>query len=833
MSVRLLLVVVLSLISVRASALSWPDVEERIERDLASADPATRRTAARDLRGLGQARGAPLAIASLDDPDDEVRLAAADAAIVLRAAGATDTVAAWLNAPEARLRHKACEVARALPSPRAVAPLARTLGDPDPDVRGAAADALGHQASANAVPPLLGRLDDPTPLVRVRIVDALARLGDARAVVPLVSKVQDSSPDVRQAVARALGDLGDRRASSALVLALRDQVTEVRRDAIASLGRMRASDAVDALAPFVAERTASLRLAALAALGRIGTPDALRILVDTLGSADDASGSLDRTPERDALVAAGPAAIPLLRAMLAGSPSPQAATGAAWVLGELHARSEASSLVGAMRRGTLPTAAALHALAGAGTESEVPVVLEFVADSVAPVRDEAASAAFALLDPNRPDGRAVEPLAAALRDAHLSTPEQARIAALLGRTGAPRAAALLVDLVRARDMPLRLAAIDALGTLVSTDRPSTAPSGSATASDDVLLEAVDSRDAVVRLHAAVALSETGSARARDALLARLDGGRENDRAALLTALGGVLSRTGNDDAVTKLAATLRLAAGAERDGIIETLGRAPLASAVRELGAVARSPEPGDRRTAVALCAAHPGDPAALAIARSLLSDPDAGARAQAAWALGSVGDESDVGRLDAVARGDAPDASTDAVAAIGRIAARKHSPESASRVLCPLLSDARPYVRANALAAVGLSHATCGDGSRLRALLAEDPSEDVRSAAAFAVRQSPSADDLRAIERCSHDDPSGMVAMRCRTHRAIPTRTHPVLVYVVPDGADSPRPSVPYAILLSDGTLRAGSADRRGAVFDPVAPEGEVTLRRPSALAR
>jgi hypothetical protein len=39
--------------------------------------------------------------------------------------------------------------------------------------------------------------------------------------------------------------------------------------------------------------------------------------------------------------------------------------------------------------------------------------------------------------------------------------------------------------------------------------------------------------------------------------------------------------------------------------------------------------------------------------------------------------------------------------------------------------------------------------------------------------------------------------------------------------------------MLLADGTLRAGTTDRRGAAFDPVAPEGEVSLRPPSALAR
>jgi len=832
--VVVLLFVFLSLVTTRASALAWPDVEERVERDLTAADPATRRAAARDLRTLGPARGAPLALVSLDDPDDEVRLAAADAAIGLRAAGATDAVAAWLNAPDARLRHKACEVARALPSPRAVAPLARTLGDPDPEVRAAAAEALGHQASPEAVPPLLGRLDDPTPSVRIRIVAALARLGDARAVVPLVGKVQDSSPEVRQAVARALGDLGDRRASSALVLALRDQATEVRRDAIASLGRMGASDAVDALAPFVTDRAASLRLAALSALGRIATPDAVRVLVGSLGGADDASGSLERTPERDALVVAGPASIPALHALLAGSPSPQASTSAAWALGALHARGEAPALVDAMRRGALPTAAALHALAGAGTEAEVPVVLEFVADSNTLVRDEAARAAMALLDPNRPDGRAVEPLAAALRDNHLSAPERARIAALLGRTGAPRAATLLVDLVHVRDLPLRLAAIDALGTLGPTEQSPSAPRGGPGAiSDDALLDVLGSSDAAARLRAAVALSEAGSGRARDALLARLDGGDEVDRAALLTALGGVLSRVANDESVANLARVLALAAGAERDAVIEALGRASLASAVRALGAIARSPEPADRRMAATLCAAHAGDVSAVAMARSLLTDADAGTRAQAAWSLGAIGDASDVARLDAIARGDDTDTAVNAVASIGRIAARLHSPGAASGPLCPLGVDRRPHVRANALAALGLSGAPCGDGSMRRTLLAQDPSEDVRAAAALAMGHDASPADQRALDRCANSDPSGMVATRCSARGALPARTHATLVYVVPEGADGPRPNAPYAVLFSDGVLRAGTTDRRGAVFDPVAPEGEISLRKPSALAR
>jgi HEAT repeat protein len=818
----LLIFLFLTLLPATAHALVWPDVAERVERDLAATDPATRRNAARELAELGAGRGAPLALQALGDPDEEVRLAAADAAIRLRAAGATDAVATWLNAPDSRLRRKACEVARALPGARAVAPLARTLGDPDPDVRGAAADALGHQASPDAVPALLGRLDDPTPAVRIQIVAALARLGDARAVVPLVGKVQDSSSDVREAVTRALGDLGDARASPALVLALRDQNNDVRRDALASLGRMKAADAVDAISPFATDRTPSIRLAALAALGNIASPDAVRVLVQTLGTGEDAAASLDRTALRDALVAAGPAAVAPLHALLAGSPQQAPATSAAWVLGELHATAEAPTLVAAMRRGVLPTAAALHALAGAGTAAEVPVVLEFVADASPAIRGEALSAAMALLDPNHPDGRAVEPLAAALRDARPSSRERARMAALLGRTGAPRATPLLVELVHAHDPALRLAAIDALGTL-----------GPAQAADAVLLDALESPEATVRLHAAVALSEAGGAAARDALLGKLDGGDEVDRAAVLTALGGVLGRAPGEAAVKRLEAALDLAAGPERDAILEALGRAPIAPAVAALAEAARRAEPADRREAAVLLAAHPGDAAALATARPLLADGDATVRAEAAWSLGTLGDASDVGRLTTAAQAQDADVAVNAAASIGRLAARLRAAEVAARALCPLASDVRPYVRANALAGMALVGARCGDGAGERVAVAEDPSEDVRAAAALLLSRAPNADDVRALDRCARSDPSGAVAARCRSRAPLPSRTHPALVYVVGEGATGPRPAAAYAMLLADGTIRAGTTDRRGAVFDPVAPEGDVTLRRPSAMSR
>ena len=812
------------LTSAPAHALVWPDVPDRIERDLGGPDANTRRIAAREISQLGAARGAPLVLRALSDPDDEVRMAGADSAIRLRVAAATDLVLPWLLAKDPRPRKKACEVARALPAAHAVGPLSRALGDPDQEVRGVAAEALGYQASPDAVAPLLGKLDDQTPAVRVQIVAALARLADVRAVVPLVGKARDSSPEVRQAVARALGELGDPRAAQALMSQLQDVSPDVKREALTALGLLKVEDAVDAIAPLLSDRVPALREEAFDALGHIASDNAVRALVAALGTGDDAGGGLERTPVRDALVRLGPAALPQLRAVLEGQPNPQVATSAAWVLGDMKAKAMAPVLVAAMRRGALPTAAALNALAGAGTPESVAVVLEFVDDPSAIVRAEAIRAANALLDPAHPDGRAVEPLAAALRDTHPSPAERADLAALLGRTGAPRAAAVLIDLASTHDRVLRLAAIDALGML------GPAPGTGSGASDDALLGVLADADAQARLHAAIALSESGGVRAQAELLKKLEGDEEIDRSVLLTALAGVASRVGTDAVVSRLARALDLSAGPERDAILQAIGRAPVASSTSLLSSIAKSGDVDDRRTIATLLAAQadrdPTKAAALALARTLLDDPDAGVRAQAAWSLGALGDAQSVALLDAVVRAPEIDAAVDAAGAIGRIAARLRSPDLATRALCPRLADARPYVRANALAALAIAGARCGDGSPERRVLAEDVSDAARAAAALAVRRDPSSDDRRALDKCAATDHSGTVAHRCRAAPHAHARSAPVEVYVVGEATSTPHARSAYALELADGLLHVGTSDRRGAMFEPAAPNGEITLR-------
>jgi hypothetical protein len=169
----------------------------------------------------------------------------------------------------------------------------------------------------------------------------------------------------------------------------------------------------------------------------------------------------------------------------------------------------------------------------------------------------------------------------------------------------------------------------------------------------------------------------------------------------------------------------------------------------------------------------------------------------------------------------------TNAAAALGRIAGRVRAPATAARALCPLLGDARAQVRSNALTGLASAGARCEGGAAERRLLAEDRSEMVRAAAASLVGRAPTDEDKRALDRCASSDRAGSVAHRCRALPPPPKGTHAVTVYVVTEAAASPKPRAPYALQLADGFVRSGVTDRRGALFEPLAPTGEVTLVR------
>lgn len=838
-----LVALALTLSSSIGQAFVWPNVPERIARSLASSDVSERRAAAKRVADLPPELGVPLVQRALGDADIEVRLLAASAATSFSMPKAGDYVVGWLGEGDARLRRAACDVIRIAPTDRSIVALGRVLGDPDSHVRVAAAKAMGSSGLSDAVSPLLGHLDDAAFEVRVEVAHALGRLGDTRAVVPLIGKVQDAAVEVRRAVARALGELGDARATSALVIALQDGSQDVRIEAVKSLGKLRSDEATAAIVPLIEASTATdglaglspggirmaqasagmldVRVAALEALGRIGSEGAIRALIGALAK-DDPSSS--RSPVRLALVNAGKPAVPQLVAALSGALSSSTTAGAALVLGALHAKEGLEPTVRAMQRGALPLEHGLRALATLGAPEALPAVLELLSDSDPTVRREAVHAASELLDPARPDGRAVDPARSMLLDAATPNDEKVALVRLLGRTGSPRAQTVLVSLATSKSRGLRLAVLEALGA------------SGALASDveNVLLQALDDESPDVRVAAAASLARGGSPGVATKLLERLSVAAEQDRGALALALAGVLSRVTDASVAERLGKVLPAAPESARDGLLEGLGRMRGEASSKVLRQAMLSNIDDRRKIAEALG----GHTEASSVLVTMLGDADPSVRANAAWSLGNVGKRDAMVSLVKLLADPDVAVAGNAAGALGRIAVRESAGAEIRTPLCSALSDGRPYVRANAVTSLGLAGQKC-DGSVIDGLLQRDRSEAVRYAAAsylwsLTAGVSPIPENIRrAFSRCASEDRSAQVALLCTRSPERFVGTDDVLVFVASTGGDEPQARAPYALVRGDGLIRMGMADRRGAFFEFGAPKGTIRLAVPAQLAR
>lgn len=98
--------------------------------------------------------------------------------------------------------------------------LIKSLQDKDSEyfLRKEAAEALGDFGDPEAVKPLIAALGDAEDAVCWAAAEALGKLGDRRAVEPLIAALANGSETLQIEVARALGHLGDERAIEPLVI---------------------------------------------------------------------------------------------------------------------------------------------------------------------------------------------------------------------------------------------------------------------------------------------------------------------------------------------------------------------------------------------------------------------------------------------------------------------------------------------------------------------------------------------------------------------------------------------------------------------------------------
>jgi HEAT repeat protein len=236
---------------------------------------------------------------ALDDPAPEVRAAAAaaleKAGDAARPAGAG--LVTLLRDPDDNVRLRAADALVAVgPSPGWLPELGRMLEQDPPPVRAAAARVVAAMGPAgkDAVASLVAALQLPAVEVRMAACQALGRIGpEARAGVPALIGVMNDPGDARVRAAEALGLIRDASAAPALCGALADAQADLRWQAARALGRIGegARACADALLTALGDPSADVRMAAVRALPRIGVERArLEPALEALR--DDPSGEV-------------------------------------------------------------------------------------------------------------------------------------------------------------------------------------------------------------------------------------------------------------------------------------------------------------------------------------------------------------------------------------------------------------------------------------------------------------------------------------------------------------------------------------------------------------
>lgn len=176
--------------------------------------------------------------------------------------------------------------------------LLSALDEPDAEVRAAAAAALGERGTAAAIPALVTRLELVAGLEDlegedelVSLTRALVQLSNAgdpavhTRIVEMLGQRLDGSPEcVRLALAAVLGRIGRADDEKLVGWLLKDPSAGVRRAAVQALARLGHGHASESLRLALADEAASVRIAAARALAASTSE---RALDDLAGLADD------------------------------------------------------------------------------------------------------------------------------------------------------------------------------------------------------------------------------------------------------------------------------------------------------------------------------------------------------------------------------------------------------------------------------------------------------------------------------------------------------------------------------------------------------------------
>jgi HEAT repeat protein len=561
------------------------------------------------------------------------------------------------------------------------------------NVRDAALKSLG--VLGVSVEKLTADATSPSWQVRVTAIATLGRLGDPRGVPVVIGGLSDKDDKVRMESARTLAIMGDPRAIEPLIGALKDANPDVRFESAAALGAYRDGRSLAPLTALLSDKDARVSAAAAETLARMRDPRATRLLVGYLASPDwqlraRAAQVLMRVPD----AAASGGIVPLVNALRDRDLVVRYYASEALVAVGAPAVPELANLFSTGR--FIDRERSARILARIGRPSVGPLARLIEDKGSSPELKAAAAHVLGFIA----DPGAIPSLLGLLSDQRYFVREQASFA--LGRIGGP-AIEKLTDLTRSSTPAIRESALEGLGAACSeVGRKSGVPAdpGEKRAeppevirSVDLIINALRDPNVSVRSAAVHALGESGSPRAVEPLIAILKDETSTLRGEASVALGKLRSA-----AVPGLV----LALSSDRPSI-----RMLAAQALGETGSIDAVP--------------------ALI---QLISTDVSGARGEGIDALGKLGDASAADAIIAAMAAGSPGVRQKSISALVLL----HSPK-AEDALISALSDKSEDVRHAAAAGLG----DIGDDratASLEKLADNDPSSDVRSAAASAIER-------------------------------------------------------------------------------------------------
>ncbi|MBV9947521.1 MAG: HEAT repeat domain-containing protein, partial [Myxococcales bacterium] len=734
---------------------------------LADPDYATRLRALEAFETMQIEDTSPLETA-LRDPNVEVRRRAA---LALERVGYLDRVVGRLSQGDAPARSRAYAALLEVAHAGLVESVASYVRHPSFEVRAVVARACGEIGAVKVAPVLLRSVSDEAWPVRAAVCTALGRLRHAEALPSLVGALGDPEESVSEAAAEALLHFAPEKLAphaAALAAAYDVGTVAVRSSVVAVAGRLGPGAAEALLVRASVDPSDIVRLSAVTALGQAGGDARIEPLVQRLTDASldvrmaavTALGSIDRVEAFEGLLRALPGADRAVRDRIAESLSRSAR---AWLferLPELEARAALD-----VRLGVVWT------LGKIADPAAIPALARFLRDADAGLR---ASSAGALAKIDHPAARTT--LLGAIED-----PEgrvRAAVVNALGRVAAGEPTVTAALELRARD-PDPFVRSRAVIALARAGRKGKAPADRAELEARVRAHLGGAEGAARLVALALVGTESALSSVLDALaaggglaavLAFLEREESSVRAAFFEALrleDPARSEAGEaSEIVVQYEKTLRSSLDVE--------ARRLAAAAVERMGAIRAVPalvdaatgDPNETvrlRATIALASRASDEAARRGLVRAV-ADPHSevamvGARAVAGRrepdvihglhkrlgagsvrvqevveaALAELHREDPTPFLDWMMGVDVPDLLTPAV----RVLSRMGNPATLP-LLRELLRSRSVSVRAAALRAIARIDAA--EAAAAADAMAQDPSEDVRTAVVDALEWTPQA---------------------------------------------------------------------------------------------